>query len=164
MSRATADAAPATPGTLRARVRPMTRPELVAFIGKHRYGVEASVAVSGHPQAAVVGIAVTNALELVFDTETTTRKCANLRRDPRVAFVIGWDEERTVQYEGVADEPRGDELARLKAVYFARFPDGPERERWPTITYFRVRPTWIRYSDFSAPQPLIVELPAHALG
>jgi len=31
------------------------------------------------------------------------------QRDPRVAFVIGWDEE-TVQFQGLADEPTGAEL------------------------------------------------------
>jgi general stress protein 26 len=138
----------------------MTRSDLVTFIRKHHWGVEASAAQDGHPQAAVVGVAVSDELELVFDTLGTTRKCANLRRDPRVAFVIGWDEARTVQLEGVADEPQGQELQRLQAVYFQHFPDGPTRLSWPGITYFRVRPTWVRYSDFTGPEPLVVELTA----
>ena len=135
----------------------MTRQDLVTFLRKHRWGVEASVAATGHPQAAVVGIAVSDALELVFDTLDSTRKCANLRRDPRIAFVIGWDQERTVQYEGLADEPTGPELARLQALYFTAFPDGPTRLTWPGLTYFRVRPTWLRYSDFTTPDPTIIE-------
>lgn len=126
----------------------MNTVELLAFLRQHRYAVQASTAAGGAPQAAVVGIAVSDALELVFDTLGTTRKAQNLRRDPRIAFVVGWDDEQTVQLEGIADEPSGDELARLKRVYFARFPDGPEREAWPDITYFRVRVTWARYSDF----------------
>ena len=36
-------------------------------------------------------------------------------------------------------------------------PDGRQREAWPGITYFRVRPTWIRYVDFNSDPPLIVE-------
>jgi uncharacterized protein YhbP (UPF0306 family) len=135
----------------------MTKAELVAFIGKQRHGVQASVAAAGQPQAAVVGIAVTDAAELIFDTLSSTRKCANLRRDPRIAFVIT-DDERTVQYEGLADEPTGAELDRCKAIYFRKFPDGPTRLAWPGITYFRVRPTWIRFSDFSGPEALIVEV------
>jgi pyridoxine/pyridoxamine 5'-phosphate oxidase len=122
--------------------------ELLAFLRKHRYAVEATAAAGGAPQAAVVGVAVSDELELVFDTLGTTRKAQNLRRDPRIALVVGWDDEQTVQLEGIADEPTGDELVRLKRVYFAQFPDGPERERWPDITYFRVRPRWARYSDF----------------
>lgn len=125
-----------------------------------RLAVQATVGAGAAPQAALVGIAVTDAFELVFDTLDTSRKLPNLRRNPRVAFVIGgWldGEERTVQYEGVADEPRDDELARIKAAYFETWPDGPSRETWPGIVYVRVRPTWIRYSDFGQTPPTIVE-------
>lgn len=126
----------------------MTRAEMLQFIRRHRYGVQASLAANGAPQAAVVGIAVTDAAEVVFDTLGTSRKAQNLRREPRIALVVGWDEEQTLQLEGVADEPTGDELQRLKRVYLAAFPDGIEREPWPDITYVRVRVTWARYSDF----------------
>lgn len=132
----------------------MTRTELLTFLRAQPWAVEASVAPDASPQAAVVGVAVTDALELVFDTLGETRKAANLRANPRVAFVIGWDHAQTVQYEGVADEPTGDELSALQAIYFARFPDGPARLAWPTLTYFRVRPTWIRYTDFRGEQPV----------
>jgi len=135
----------------------MTRSEFHEFIRRHKYAVEASTSSVQAPQAAVVGIVVTEELEIFFDTLASARKCDNLRRDPRIAFVIGWDEEQTVQYEGVADEPRGAELAHLKELYFAKFPDGRERERWPGITYFRARPSWIRYSDFRGAEPRVVE-------
>jgi len=65
----------------------MTRPDLVAFIRKHRWGVEASVTATGQPQAAVVGVAVTDELELVFDTLGDTRKAANLRQPAAYACV-----------------------------------------------------------------------------
>jgi methyltransferase (TIGR00027 family) len=56
------------------------------------------------------------------------------------------------------DEPTGPELQHLKTQYFARFPDGPERQAWPGITYVRARPRWIRFSDFHQTPPEIVEL------
>jgi PPOX class probable F420-dependent enzyme len=139
----------------------VTRDELLALLRRHRLCVQASVSATGAPQAAVVGYAVSDGLEIVFDTLGTTRKAVNLRRDPRVALVVGWDEEQTVQLEGVADEPAGEELQRLKAVYFAAWPDGVERERWEGITYVRVRPTWARYSDFR-PGGGVVEIVVHA--
>lgn len=126
----------------------MNRSELLAFLRRHRYAVQASVATDGSPQAAVIGVAVSDELELVFDTLGTSRKAQNLRRDGRIALVVGWDEEQTVQLQGTADEPQGEALASLKQTYFGAFPDGPEREGWPDITYFRVRLTWARYSDF----------------
>jgi general stress protein 26 len=140
----------------------VTTRDLVEFIRRHKYAVEASMSSAGGPQAAVVGIIVNHALELFFDTHEDTRKVQNLRSHPRVAFVIGWDQE-TVQYEGVADEPQGDDLMRMKRIYFERFPDGRERERWPGIVYVRVRPTWIRYSDFRAAEARIIEFGADQL-
>src|SRR5262249_50407778 len=110
------------------------------------------------------GFGVSDQLEVVFDTLSTTRKCENLRRDPRVALVIGWDDEITVQLEGIADEPAGAERARLQQGYFAAYPDGPPRLAPKGLTYVRVRPTWIRHSDFRGPEaPRITEWDEAAL-
>ena len=138
----------------------MTPAELLTFLQSQRLAVQASCGPNATAQAALVGVAVTDAFELVFDTLSTTRKVSNLRARPRVAFVIGgWGpgDERTVQYEGIADEPTGLELERIKAAYFTVWPDGPSRASWPGLTYLRVRPTWIRYSDFNSAPPVIQE-------
>jgi hypothetical protein len=127
--------------------------DILAFLRKQRLGVVATRTPDGAPQAAVVGIAVTDELDIIFDTLDTTRKLLNLRGDARVALVIGWDDSQTVQIDGIADEPSGDELERIKAVYFAAWPDGPTRLSWPGITYVRVRPTWIRMTDFRVSPP-----------
>jgi len=134
------------------------RAELVRFLRRYRLAVQASVGPDRAPQAAVVGFGVGDALEIVFDTLTTTRKYKNLVADPRIALVIGWDHEITAQVEGVVDFPTGDELARVREIYFAAYPDGRDRLAWPGITHARVRPTWVRYSDFTRDPPLIVEL------
>jgi hypothetical protein len=139
----------------------MTRAELLQFLRGHSLAVQASVSPSGAPEAAVVGIVVTDDLEVLFDTLETTRKMQNLRRNPKIAFVIGGltaGDERTVQYEGVADEPSGAQLSRLKELYFQAFPDGRERQSWPGLVYVRARPTWIRYSDYNRMPPKIIEL------
>jgi hypothetical protein len=138
----------------------MTRAELRQFIQSNRWGVQSSVTPAAAPQAALVGIAVTQDLELVFDTLDTTRKVMNLRANARIAFVIGGGvhgDERTVQYEGLADFPQGHELRRLQEVYFAAFPDGRQRQSWPGLVYVRTKPTWIRYSDFNRTPPEIQE-------
>lgn len=138
----------------------MTTSDLLRFMRTQRLAVEASCAADGGVQAAVVGIAVTDAFELVFDTLGSSRKARNLRNSPRAAFVLGGysaNDERTVQFEGLADEPVGAELERIKSTYFDAWPDGPGRASWPGITYFRVRPTWIRFSDFGCAPPRIIE-------
>ncbi len=134
---------------------------ILAFIRARPLAVQATVSLTGTPQAAAIGFIVTDDFEIFFDTVNSTRKVPNLRANPNVAFVIGGaseGDEKTVQYEGVADEPAGEELARLKELYFARFPDGRDRELWKGITYFRVRPRWVRFSDYTQDPPVIMEV------
>ena len=127
----------------------------------HRLAVQATASNDGAPQAAVVGFAVSDRFEIVFDTLASTRKALNIRANARVAFVIGGlkkNDERTVQFEGIADEPTGPELERLKTIYYEVFPDGPDRLNWPGLIYVRVQPTWIRYRDYTRDPAAIVEL------
>lgn len=52
---------------------------------------------------------------------------------------------------------------RLIALYLETFPDGVARQGWKGLTYFRVRPTWLRYSDFRTTPPTVIELTADDL-
>lgn len=144
----------------------MTRAQLLSFMRSRRYAVQSSLHANGAPQGAIVGIAVSAEFEIVFDTLATSRKGENLRRRPDIAFVIGsldGTDERTVQYEGRADEPEGAERARLTELYFTVFPDGRERQKWPSLTYFRAMPRWLRYSDYNVDPPVILEWDTAAL-
>jgi hypothetical protein len=69
-----------------------------------------------------VGFAVSDALEIVFDTVDTTRKHGNLRADSRIALVIGWDDAITAQIERVVDFPAGAELDSIRECYFVAYP------------------------------------------
>ena len=122
----------------------------MAFLRQHKLCVQSSLHRDGAPQSAVVGYACSDELEVVFDTVTTTRKYKNLKADPRCAIVV-WADAITVQLEGVADEPTGEDLERMRACYFVAYPDGRDRLRdWANLTYLRVRPHWARYSDFGS--------------
>ena len=134
----------------------MTKAELFEFISGCKLAVLASVSPEGVPQSALVGIAVSEELEIIFDTLDTTRKFRNLTANCRASFVIGWEGEKTAQFEGEAFLPEGGDLDRYKKIYFAAWPDGPARQSWPGMTYFVVRPRWIRYSDFDQ-RPSVVE-------
>lgn len=131
--------------------------ELHAFMAAQRYGVVSSLGPDGTPQSALVGIAVTRACEIVFDTVKSSRKYPNLIARPACSLVLGWSGEQTVQFEGFAAEPQGDELRRAQEAYFSVWPDGRDRVSWPGITWFLVRPSWIRFSDFDQSPPLIAE-------
>lgn len=136
----------------------MDKAAIHSFMARFRYGVVSSTSSNGTPQSALVGIATTPELEIIFDTVKSSRKYPNLVERPSCSFVVGWDGEQTVQFEGVAMEPEGAELRRYQDAYFAVWSDGPARMSWPGITYFVVRPSWIRYSDFDQRPPLIEEV------
>ena len=103
-----------------------------------------------------MGFALTPANEVVFDTLSTSRKAVNLARNPAAALVIGWDDNISLQIEGIARRPVGEDLASAKAAYFHEWPDGRARENWPNIAYVVVQPKWIRYSNYSG-APVVEE-------
>ena len=135
----------------------MNLQEVFRFMDSERYGVLTTATNSGQPEAALVGFAITPDLEIIFDTVRSSRKYPNLKENPRVAFVAGCTPEITVQYEGEAEELEGEALAKYKLIYFQKFTDGPARERWAGITYFVVRPRWVRYSDYNPEKQRIEE-------
>ena len=131
---------------------------LYSFMARQRYAVVSSVSGEGIPQSALMGIAVTPELEIVFDTVKTSRKYPNLVERAKCSVVVGWEGQQTVQFEGVAVELRGEALQRYQGIYFAVWPEGRERLRWPAIAYFVVRARWIRYSDYERKPPLVAEI------
>ena len=119
---------------------------ILNFIKKHKIAVLATVFPNHKPEAAVIEFGETDDLELIFDTISTYRKYKNLKQNKNVAFVIGWDEDITVQYEGIAQELSGRRLERYQRLYWKK---NPSAQHWMTnsdIRYFKVIPKWIRYS------------------
>ena len=135
----------------------MTEADLFQFISGCTLGVLSTTSTRGTPQSALVGIAVTSNLELIFDTVKSSRKYPNLMASQGCSLVIGWTGEQTLQYEGSAAELQEPELNRYQSIYFQTWPDCRSHLAWPGIVYFVVRPRWIRYSDFGQNPPLIQE-------
>jgi len=134
----------------------MTKDFLIQFIQRHRLAVVSTTS-GEQPEAAVVGIAVTPGLEIIFDTVRSSRKYANLISHPQVAVTI-WKGDQTVQFEGDAVELKGSADDVYREVYYTVFPEGRERTRtWEGLVHFLVRPRWIRYSNFTDP-PVIEEM------
>ena len=123
------------------------------FISQQKLAVVSTISPDNNPEAALVGIAVTENFDIIFDTVKTSRKYANLRQNPKVAVVIGWDSETTVQYEGEAQVLENDaDSQKLREVYYNAYPDGRERtETWPNLVHIRITPKWLRYSKFDDP-------------
>jgi hypothetical protein len=106
------------------------------------------------PEAALIDIAVTQDLEIVFETTSATRKFVNLTNNPRVCLVIGWDGDQTLQVDGLVDAPKGREYDRLKAFYLSTFAQKASHEYWPGNDYYRVRIRWARLSNYNMPRKI----------
>lgn len=132
--------------------------ELLAYMRSHRLAVVSTLGGDGAPQAAYVGVATTDGLEIVFDTVSSSRKDANLLRDPRIAVTFSGPGEQTLQYEGLAFSVSTSEArdAPYREAYYRAWPDGPARLTWTGLVYWRIEPHWLRYSDYDR-GPLIVE-------
>jgi PPOX class probable F420-dependent enzyme len=134
------------------------RSSLATFVRQRGLAVLASTNERGEPQAALLGVTATDRGEIVFDTLTSSRKYANVRRNGRVALVIGWEDEQTLQLEGTAEVIQDPAHDPAVAAYYERYPDGRERATWPEIAYILVTPVWARYSDYRTDPPHVDEM------
>lgn len=132
--------------------------DVLKFIKKHELMMLATVNADGEPQAAVVEFGELDELTIIFDTLTTSRKYKNLQANSSVALVIGWDENITVQIDGIAHELSGSELAAAKQAYFAKNPRAQKWETRPNVAYFAIKPSWVRYSDLNQDPWLVEEI------
>jgi general stress protein 26 len=133
----------------------MTRDQFVEFVRSVRQGVVATVDVHGNPEAAFVGLAVSDAGEVIFDSPTDTRKVCNIQTHPRVALVIGCDGGVSVQVEGIADILAGAERDKYGEIYLSQFPGA--RALDIDFSIVRVVPRWSRYYDAREAPALVLE-------
>ena len=126
------------------------RKKILDFIKRHHIGVLSTVNQKHLPQAAVVGFAENEKFEIFFGTFTDSRKFQNLVRNAHVAMVIGWEEGKTVQLEGLAQEiTHKDEIENITKIQLAKIPSAAKYVKLSHEAFFKIQPSWIRYSDLS---------------
>jgi general stress protein 26 len=135
-----------------------TEHDVLSYMRRHKFAVIATTEATGAPHAVRVGIATTDALELVFDTLASTRKHANLQCEPRVAVMFTGPNQQTLEYEGVAFPVSVSDTAdnEYREVYYSVWPDGRERAKLPYVAYWRIVPRWARYSEIYR-GPILIE-------
>jgi general stress protein 26 len=127
----------------------VTQDEVIQFINDHHFMV-ISTQTEDYPESANVEFG-NDGLTLIFDTGDTSRKFKNIQKSPKVSVVIGWDEHvnKTVQYQGIAEVLTGEELRRLKKVYFTKSPEAQKWENTKGNVYLKVSPKWVRMTDLN---------------
>lgn len=131
---------------------------MIEYVRQQRFGVVSTLGPAGEPQAAFLSITATDLGELIFDAKPDSRKVANIRRDDRIAVVIGGPDGTTLQAEGHADLPSESDLTRCAAEYVRAFPEFAESVRDRTAVVIRVRLDRAKYGDFRGPSPVTAEI------
>ena len=133
-----------------------TKQELKEFLGRYQNCVISSLGPDGEPQAANVAFSENDALELIIGTSVSSRKYANIVRDPRVAVTVtDTDDRLTVQYQGTAEVLSKAEFMARQTDHFIKLPGSLPFKDLPDQVYFLIKPTWIRFSDCN-PHPWVI--------
>lgn len=137
---------------------PGQKSKILEFIKTQTLGVVSTIgSKDGKPQSAVMAFSEADQLEVIFGTFRDTRKYENLKNNPNVSYVIGWGDV-TVQYEGIAEEALGDQFELCRNIHLAKNPESKKYAFDPRQRFFKVKPTWIRYSDFSFDPEQVFEI------
>ncbi len=116
---------------------------------------------SKSPESALIAFAELQNLEIIFETFKDSRKYQNLKHDKHVSLVVGFDPKHhiTLQYEGVASPVTEDEKEKYIELFLAK--DTPCTEKFLRdlrVQLYKIKPTWLCYSDYSKGKPEIIEL------
>ena len=80
-----------------------------------------------------------------------------LAEHPGVAFVVGWNANITVQYEGEATRVPAADIEQYQEAYLNSVPADREFIERGAVR-FKATPRWIRYSDFNKEPPELIEI------
>jgi len=115
----------------------MSEVEIADFVVKSRTGTLATVGPDGQPHLTAMWYAVLDG-EIWLETKAKSQKAVNVKRDPRVSFLIEggdtYDTLRGVSFEGVAeivDDP--DVSHRVGVSVFERYTGPYSDEMKPVI-------------------------------
>ncbi len=135
----------------------MKKQKIIDVFKKHRLAVIATVG-ENKPEAALIGFNYLDNLELTFGTFESFRKYKNLKSNHHAAFVIGWTEDETVQYEGIVKELKGTELKEYQDKYLEKYPSAAKYIHNSQERFFKVTPVWIRYTNLSEQPEEVLEV------
>ena len=115
----------------------MSQDEIEDFVASSRSGTLATVGASGQPHLTAMWYGVVDG-EIWFETKVKSQKAVNLRRDPRITFLLEdgdtYDTLRGVSLEGTAeivDDP--ETIFRLGVSVWERYTGPYTEEAKPAV-------------------------------
>jgi general stress protein 26 len=136
---------------------PDTRSAALAFLTENDLAALSTVSSEGGPRSRLVYYAADDAFSVYFLSLANTRKVADIRANPKAAFVVMSDDKhRTLQIEGSFEEITdtatfGPILSELTKHLF---PKGEESAPVAHLdearpVFFKLVPSWVRFGDFT---------------
>lgn len=115
----------------------MSEDEIDEFVAKSRNGTLATIGPDGQPHLVAMWYAVVDR-EIWFETKAKSQKAVNVRRDPRITFLLEdgdtYDTLRGVSFEGTAeivDDP--DAIFRVGVSVWERYTGPYTDEAKPAV-------------------------------
>lgn len=115
----------------------MSEAEIADFVASHRTGTLATIGPDGQPHLTAMWYGVVDG-DIWLETKAKSQKAVNLRRDPRVSFLLEdghtYDTLRGVSFEGVAeivDDP--DAIFRVGVSVWERYTGPYTDEMKPAV-------------------------------
>lgn len=138
------------------------RKECLTFLRANEYGVVATIAENGAPQAATITYLIDDDFTIYFATRRTTRKYKNLEHANTIAMVVGAGPAAiSVQLQGTTQVIEGEErektmerfLMKHESYYriFLRMPGYD-------FAVFKITPTWIRFFNIEEKEEMFREV------
>lgn len=101
------------------------------------------------PEAATVGFSCDENMRIVICTNTKTRKAVNMRNNPSVALVVGFEGSCTLQYEGTVNKTTLSELGLRLEQHYKKIPSARRFGEDKDQGYYLITPTWLRFTDYT---------------
>ncbi len=108
------------------------------------YCVISTVNQNGKPESSFVAFSDNDKFELMIGTSKNSRKYKNIETNPHVSVAIGFDGEHTVQYEGIANIIKDEELKQRLPAHLKRQPGAEKYQSDPNNIYLNIKPTWLQ--------------------
>ena len=129
--------------------REMNLDNVKEFIDDLDCCVIATVGNDGKPEAATVGFSCDENMRIVICTNINTRKAVNMRDNPSVALVVGFEGSSTLQYEGIAEQTTVSDLGLRLEQHYEKIPPARRFGEDENQGYYIITPTWIRFTDYT---------------
>ena len=134
--------------------------KVLKFLQGQGLCVLATAGKDGKPEAATVSYVVKDDFSLLINTDTTTRKYKNIEENDHVAVVVAAGEgaNPNVQIDGTIEKLDDAAAAKAKEYTLKLHPEWKDYYESPTGVWYKIKPSWMRYSDFSGQPPDTEEL------